>query len=494
MHSLLPLIPVLGVFLLLASGRVSALASGLTGLALTVAVALGDRRLSISGVFLEAAAGAWLSWLVIAIIASGMFFHRCTQARQTAQADQAARAVSAGEAAAHRAPNASGAVLATPRRLWAVCFLLAPFAESVTGFGVGYIIALGALGRLGLTGVPAGVLGLYSQTLVPWGALAIGSTVGAAMAGMTPTDMGVRAALLQAPMHAMYLLLYWRFARAAGCAVPLAQKLDDLVWTAALIGLLWAFNALADLEIAGAAATALLLALRFWRDERPDTARLRAALREHLPYVLLTVVLCSTRLIGPLRETLKPLAALQPFEHQPAFAPFFAPGVWLVAVGVWALRAPGLSVWPVVRQAAQGAWRPCAVTLAFIVMAQIYVGAGLARDAAAAGVALAGQAAVAGVPLFAAVAGFLTGGGSASNAMLMPMVAALARALGANADWLAAVQNSVSTNLTMLSPIRVAMGAALIGLAGAEGRLYRRAWPLALPPLIAGLAAVVLLA
>ena len=30
----------------------------------------------------------------------------------------------------------------TPRRLWSVCFLLAPFAEAVTGFGVGYIIAL----------------------------------------------------------------------------------------------------------------------------------------------------------------------------------------------------------------------------------------------------------------------------------------------------------------------------------------------------------------
>ena len=35
-----------------------------------------------------------------------------------------------------------GTLEANPRRLWSVCFLLAPFAESVTGFGVGYIIAL----------------------------------------------------------------------------------------------------------------------------------------------------------------------------------------------------------------------------------------------------------------------------------------------------------------------------------------------------------------
>ena len=69
------------------------------------------------------------------------------------------------------------------------------------------------------------------------------------------------------------------------------------------------------------------------------------------------------------------------------------------------------------------------------------------------------------MPLFAAVGGFLTGGGSAANAMLMPMTVALARALAVDPAWIAAVQNSVATNLTMLSPIRVSMGAALLGLA-----------------------------
>ena len=63
------------------------------------------------------------------------------------------------------------------------------------------------------------------------------------------------------------------------------------------------------------------------------------------------------------------------------------------------------------------------------------------------------------VPLFAGVGGFLTGGGSAANAMLMPMVTALARAIAVDPAWIAAVQNSVCTNLTMLSPIRVSMGA-----------------------------------
>ena len=76
--------------------------------------------------------------------------------------------------------------------------------------------------------------------------------------------------MLQMPIHVFYLVLYWRFAREAGLAVSLAQKLDDAVWTALLLGLILLLNFYSDVEIAGAAPTALLLALRFWRDERPD--------------------------------------------------------------------------------------------------------------------------------------------------------------------------------------------------------------------------------
>src|SRR6185436_16747272 len=118
-----------------------------------------------------------------------------------------------------------------------------------------------------------------------------------------------------------------------------------------------------------------------------------------------------------------------------------------------------------VADTARGAWRSCAVTLAFVVMAELYVGSGMAQQIAEALRAAAGRGAVLAVPLFAATGGFLTGGGSAGNAMLMPMVTALARAVAVDPAWIAAVQNSVCTNLTMLSPIRVSMGAAILSLA-----------------------------
>ncbi len=471
--SLLPFLLVLG---LLASGRAGALAAGLVGLAATIAVAgaVSGALANLATLLLrEIPAGLWLSGQVIAIIATGIFFHRCQQARGAA---------------------AAGPTLeVTPRRLWAVCFLIAPFAESVTGFGVGYMIALAALTRLGLGGLPALLLGLYSQSLVPWGALAIGTTVGATLAGLAPNQLGLGAAVLQVPIHALYLLLYWRFAREAGVRVPPAQKRDDVGWTIALLALVWLANRYGDVEIAGAAPTALLAALRFWRDERPDAPRLRAALRTNAPYVALTLALCATRLVPPLRDFLKPLWAFRPYDDQPAFAPLYAPGFWLLSIGIVVLVLARASIVRTVAATAKSAWRSCAVTLVFVLMAELYVGSGMAQQIAEAMRANVGRAAMIVVPLFAGVGGFLTGGGSAANAMLMPMVTALARALALDAAWIAAIQNSVCTNLTMLSPIRISMGAAILSLVASDGALYRRAWPLAVPPLVVGVAAVALL-
>ena len=466
MSTALALLPLLLVLVLLASGRVSALAAGLAGLAATIAASGASPEL----LGREIPAGLWLSWQVIAIIAAGMFFHRCTLAR-----------------GAH---GDNTTVEATPRRLWPVCFLLAPFAEAVTGFGVGYIIALAALRRLGLGGLSALLLGLYSQSLVPWGALATGTTVGATLAGLTPNQLGLASAILQVPIHFFYLLLYWRFAREAGLPVAAAQKIDDALWTALLLLLIWLMNIYADAEIAAAAPCAFLLALRFWRDERPDLARLKRAVADNGPYVALTVALCATRLVPPLRDFLKPLWALKPYDNQPAFAPLYAPGFWLLSIGIIVVFRARASLAKVAAETAKGAWRSCAVTLAFVVMAELYVGSGMAQQIAEALRAVAGRGAALSVPLFAATGGFLTGGGSAGNAMLMPMVTALARAIAVDPAWVAAVQNSVCTNLTMLSPIRVTMGLAILALAMPDSALYRRAWPLALPPLVVGVAAI----
>jgi len=70
------------------------------------------------------------------------------------------------------------------------------------------------------------------------------------------------------------------------------------------------------------------------------------------------------------------------------------------------------------------------------------------------------------------------------------VVTALATQSGVSVPWLAAAQATISTNLTMLSPMRVAMGIAFNDRHTTEAALYRAARVLALPALLSGLALV----
>lgn len=494
--ALLAPFPLLLVLALLGSGRLQALGAGLAGLGAALAAAFwlalqaGGWPAALDLLARELPAGLWLAWPVLAIIVPGVFFH---QAAQAYQARLDAMMASPGDSVPVSGAAAAPAAPIDPRRLWSLCFLLAPFAEAVTGFGVGYLIALAALRALGLQGLPALVLGLFSQSLVPWGALAVGTSAGAAIAGMAASDLGLRTALLQAGVHALYLPLYWRYARQAGVPISAAHKRDDAAWTALLIGLVALANHHSDPEIAAAAPCAVLLALRFWRDRRPDRAAVRAALRAAAPGAALVGVLCATRLIGPLRDALSSVAVLAPLPGKPGFAPFYAPGLWVIAVALAVALAARAAPAALTLGAARGAWRACAVTTSFMLMAQCYLGSGMAQALADALSELAQRWALLGVPLLAAMGGFLTGSAAAAAAMLMPLDIALARGLGADPGWIAAVQTSVSANLSMLSPMRVSMGTAVLGLGAAEAALYRRAWPLALPPLATGLAAALLI-
>jgi lactate permease len=504
------LAPLLLVILLLAGGRVGTVGAGFAGLVAAAAAAvvspvaqlagrgigaLGQRGapqgaqelLVAAWLAKEALFGVWLAWLVIAVIVGGLFFWRCLEALRGTQ--PAARSTEAA------APTSSDLVN-RHRRLWFACFLLGPFAESVTGFGVGCIVALAYILGLGLRGLPALLLGLYSQILVPWGALAIGTTLGAALAAVPLADLGYGSAVLQAPMLALYLVLFWRLAAWAGGTPSMAQRLDDVLWTILLALTLIAANLLVEIEIAGAAAAGVLLLARWLSDERPDLAGLRATAVRVWPYLLLVGLLLATRLVPPLRELLRGAFALQPVPGLPSYAPLYNPGTLLVVSGIVALlatpaplRAAGRALGATV----VSGWRPVLVTLLFVVMARLYGGSGMAAALADAMHGAAGNLALLGSPAFAAIAGFLTASSAAGNAMVMPLQSALALQSGIDGFWLIALQNTVAANLTLLSPARVAMGVALMGATARESEVYRQGWWLALPALLVGLATAVLL-
>jgi lactate permease len=454
MPALIAAAPLLLIILLIASRRLGVLPSGIAGWVLAVAVAawLLPEGTDLLGFTLrESLKGAWIAWQAVAVILAGLLFYRLVRREAAVPAE---------------------ALPFSARQLWAVCFLIGPFAESATGFGVGCVIALAALLRMGLGGVPAVVLALYSQMLVPWGALAVGTLVGAGLAGLDESRLALASAVLTGPLLLGYLLLYWRFAAAAGHPIPRRQKREDAAWTAALAVALVIANRLVAAELGCIAATGGLIAIRSLRDRRPGSLAAAA------PYIVLSLVLIATRIVPPLTRALKRIWVFTPYDGLPSFAIFYNPSFWLIAVALGFLIAEGRAGELPARlgETARGAWRPALVTLVFVAMAQILTAAGAAQLIGAALKSALGPASLLAAPLLGATGGFLTGSNAASSGMMMPVQAAM----GAGTTlWPAALQNVAASNFTLLSPIRVAMGTALAGLGGNEGAVYKAAWPIA---------------
>lgn len=469
-------LPVIGVAALIASGRASSARAGFCGLIATIAVALA----SAPGPFGPADAvigtlrGAWLALLIGAVILGGLFFREI---------------LSPTEAASDPVP-----VPAARRRreLYAACFLVGPFAEAATGFGVGQVTIAPLLRRIRLAPVDAVILGLFSQMMVPWGALANGTILGAQLSGLSPTVLGHHSALLTLPLLMAWLGLFWHFAAAAGVPGTWRDRIAEAVSTAAAGALLILANRELGPEVAAMAALGPLIAARFLIGAPSGRDPWRAALRVGLPYAALILGLAATRAILPLNQILGHAIILRPFADGPAWLPLLHPGSWLLAVGV--ATAFGIGRWRSVPQALRGAWRrgrmPILAIVLFLAMAQVTVASGIAGGVAEGLRASLGAGAAWATPLLAALFGFLTSSGSATNGLLMPAQAALAQATQLSLPWLAAVQNVAAAAATMLCPVRLAMGCALVGRPELERAVYRRAWPLGAVPLVVLLAFV----
>ncbi len=472
--------PIVAVVALLASGRVGTVRAGVAGMALAALVALtaAPHRLGPPAAAAAAVRGAWLGWLAVMVILGGLFFHRVVE---QLGADRAAGAAVAAEHTRRRA-------------LFAACFLIGPFVESATGFGVGYVAALAIIGRLGLPPARSLVLGLFSQMLVPWGGLAVGTDIGAHLAGVTPDELGLRSALLTLPLLAVWLGAFWWLAGPAAAG----ERWAEAGWTAALGAALVGVSAVTDADVAVVASLGPLIALRFLLVDRPPPGGRAAALAVALPYAALTLVLVCVHVVGPLRDSAAVRLALRPpVGGAVGWYPLLHPFLWLlgVAAATALARGRGGLIAGSARYALARGWRAAVATIAFLVMAQLVAEAGVAAALAAGFARAVGPlAAIAASPLFPALAGMLTSSNSASNGLLMPTQGALGAAAGVSVVWLAAIQNTTGSALTMLSPVRIGLGCALLERPDLVRTTYRLAWPLGALATLTMIGAALLLA
>lgn len=342
---------------------------------------------------------------------------------------------------------------------------VAPFFESVTGFGVAVVISAPILLAAGFSPLKAAVLSSWGQCAVPWGALGVGTVIGADLSGMGFGELSDASAWLNLPLFPVYGL----------SAVILAGGWSGLRrrgFEAAALGLAAGFGTLgASLylvpELSGAvgglAAATVFLAVR-WR----RLAGLRPPIRALLPYGFLLALLALANGIASLSALLEGLGPV-----------FTGPGLPLLVSGLFAAALLGLGAGALGSASRKTFWQwlpTAAAVLTFVlaggVVAESGAAAMLASGAAAFGVFYPIVA-----PVVGALGGVLTGSNAASNALFMPLQIEAARGLGFPDTLTAAVQNVSGSHASLLAPQRVILAATAAGLLGREGDIVRAALP-----------------
>ncbi|GMG83964.1 hypothetical protein LNKW23_31780 [Paralimibaculum aggregatum] len=455
---------------LLVSRRASPVAAAAlaTALSAVVAVVAAPVETGAAEAVAGLLAGFWIALPAVLVILAGLFFAEST----------GGGGVSSGPAPSHGALAGS-------------CLLIGPFLETATGFGVGYVVALAGVVRLGVTGGRALALAAFSQFLVPWGALGVGTRISAEISGIPVEALALRCALLTTVAVAVILPLFWRVARGAGFAPSRRERIE---WSATLGGLsaLLVLASLAmPIEFAALAALGAVLLLRHLaagREDRPDP---RAA----LPYVALVLLLAATRFLPPLREALETLR-FAPFAGLSALAPLMSPALLLLLIGAavsWRRGGRGAVV-SGLRAMLRRGWRAAAMTFLLVGMAWIMVRSGISAALMGQATGAVGAAAPALVPLAGAFGGYLTGSNTGAGALSMPLIAGL-RIGPEVVPWVGAAAVFAGSALTAISPVRFAMGQALISASGEEAQAgFRLLLPYTLNAILLAVAAALLAA
>jgi lactate permease len=346
---------------------------------------------------------------------------------------------------------------------WKTCLIvlgLGPALESLTGFGVSLLATVPVLLALSppATAVRQAVLGM---AVVPWGALALPTAVGAALSGATPAALGTRTALLYLVLMPVVGGLATFLGRDG--APVLRRTWPGVLCGAAQAALLLAASAAGITSLAGVVAGAAVA----------GGILLPGLLRRAVPALPLGAVAPYAAVLGTVVAVRLLLLLGAPVDVRlpvgaAGVAPLLSPGLALfVACALFVRTGSARSA----ARSAASSWRTVCALGGFILMAQVMTASG-AVETVAAGVATAGLPVVAWLsPVMALASGFLTGSATSGNALMMATQASLGELSGTGA--LAPSVQNAGAGIAMLASLPTA--SLVLGIAGLSGRRAEQA-------------------
>ena len=338
---------------------------------------------------------------------------------------------------------------------------VAPFFESVTGFGVAVVISAPILLAAGFSPLRAAALASWGQVAVPWGALGVGTLIGADLAGVSFGRLSDASAWISLPLFPVYGLA--AVALAGGLPAVRSRFVETLsVSLAGGSGVLFCSLYLAPALSGAVGGLAAVVAFLVPRRER--LRGLRVPYRALAPYGVLLGLLAASSGLAAVREGLTVLGPV-----------LSGPGTWLLVSAAFAavlLRLEAREVSGAVRDTLRQ-WVPVSAAIVVFILAGQVVAASGAAALLAGGLAGALGRFYPAAPLVGALGGALTGSNAGSNALFMPLQAEAAATSGHPALSLAALQNVAGSQATMLAPQRVVLAATAAGITGKEAEVVR---------------------
>ncbi|HLS28303.1 MAG TPA: hypothetical protein VK041_06605 [Opitutales bacterium] len=325
-----------------------------------------------------------------------------------------------------------------------VVFGVVPFAESVTGFGIGITVGVPILLSLGHPAPRATLLGLLGMIAVPWGAMGPGTAVAASLAGLDLDALGVATGTV----NIVPTLI------SAGTVLWICRKDCNFSNSFRLFGTavaLWASilaaNKLIGTPPAGVFGSLIVIfgLLFIFRGRGKQIGFDSELFRSLAPYTVLTVGILTTRLL--LRGNDHLLAQIA-----------VSPSTWLaIACLVVPLVLPASNFGKQLPDAMR-AWIPVGFSTAgFMLMGWLMSVNGMSETIGSA-VSFAGTAPG---PFLTSAGSILTGSNTGANAMFMSTVLALAESSGSEILGMVAIANASGSFAAMANPPRVAMAVAL---------------------------------
>lgn len=333
---------------------------------------------------------------------------------------------------------------------------ITPFAESLTGFGIGVTIGIPLLAHFGLPARKVAVIGLLGLCAVPWGSMGPGTLIAATMAKVSIYELGVTSAIISlVPFTVTGIVAGWLVSPPGQRASAILQgALSGIILTISVT----VMNALFGTAPAGALGSLVVIALHLLRRHQSEgRPPLEAIGRKAL--LSYGVLLGGVLLAG---------LAVKVADLSESWRYFASPALWLFVAALWFARGRPE------KQALQRAWaswlQVAPVTGLFILLGVLMAVSGMAAFLAQT-FAGAGTAYLFAAPFVGAMGGFVTGSNSGANAMFATTQAEIARSLGVNVLWFIAVHNVAAAFLLMASPGKIEMAVQLSPDDAAE---YRR--------------------